>query len=112
MTKKYRIKASEGFSEDTTRGNKGAYGELLVCADLLKKGYSVFRAIGPNSPIDIIALKDGKIEMIDVKSGTKNINGTLAFPKKPGGLIDGAIYVVVVGDEIHYLFGSDEENSG
>jgi len=50
-------------------GNKGAINELLVCLDLLKKGYDVFRAVSPSSSCDLIVLKDKKLFRVEVTSG-------------------------------------------
>jgi hypothetical protein len=37
-------------------GAKGAMGELLVSLDLMKRGYSVFRAVSPETPFDLVAV--------------------------------------------------------
>lgn len=48
----------------------GAYGELVVCADLLKRGFHVFRSISPDSPCDLVVMtRAGRVLRIEVKSG-------------------------------------------
>lgn len=47
---------------------KGAHNELIACAWLLKNGYEVFRNVSPHGLIDILAIKEGSLTKIDVKS--------------------------------------------
>lgn len=49
--------------------HKGAENELLACAWLLKKGYSVLRNVSPWGPVDLVAVEEatGKTILIDVK---------------------------------------------
>jgi hypothetical protein len=49
--------------------HKGAHSELTACAWLLRQGYEVFRNVSQHGLIDIIAIKDGKTLLLDVKSG-------------------------------------------
>lgn len=49
--------------------HKGAYGELIACAWLLRNGYEVFRNVSPHGYADIVAVKDGIATFIDVKTG-------------------------------------------
>ncbi len=58
----------ENFSTST----KGAISELVVAADLLDRGYSVFRSVSPNSPIDLVVLKSGRLQKVEVKTGKIN----------------------------------------
>jgi hypothetical protein len=46
----------------------GAIGELIVAADLLKKGYHVFRSCSPSCPCDLAILKDEKLFRVEVKT--------------------------------------------
>ena len=51
-------------------GTKGAAAELRVAADLMMRGYHVFRALSPACPCDLIAYRDGEPPIrIEVKSG-------------------------------------------
>lgn len=52
-------------------GKVGAIAELLVCADLMKQGYQVFRAVSQSSDFDLVAIKNGKTNTIEVRSGTE-----------------------------------------
>lgn len=48
-------------------GGVGAVGELLVAADLMLKGYDVFRNLSPNGLADLVALKNDRVWRIQVK---------------------------------------------
>jgi hypothetical protein len=50
------------------RGNKGAYNELLATTWLLQNGYYVFRNVSPHGLVDLIAMKDNQLILIDVKA--------------------------------------------
>jgi len=72
----------ERFS-DVSGGTVGAMSELIVSVDLMKKGYSVFRAISPACFCDIIAVKNGKMLKVEVRTAYKNlVTGNLSFPTK------------------------------
>lgn len=61
----------------------GAISEIVVCADLLEKGFSVFRSLSPSCFCDVIAVKDNKLHKIEVRTAYKNpISGNLTFPTK------------------------------
>lgn len=47
----------------------GAMGELIVCSDLLSKGYHVFRNVSQHGPCDIVIIKDNKCFRVEVKTG-------------------------------------------
>lgn len=50
----------------------GAIAELVVCADLLRHGYDVFRSMSANAACDVIAgTDDGRLCRIEVKSAVK-----------------------------------------
>ena len=50
------------------RSDVGATSELLVCADLLGRGFEVFRAVSPSTSCDLIALKHGRCVRIQVRT--------------------------------------------
>ena len=49
----------------------GAACELIVCADLIRKGYEVFRNVCGTGAADIIALKDSRTIGIEVRQAKK-----------------------------------------
>lgn len=72
----------------------GAISELEVAAYLMKQGYSVFRALSPACFCDLIAIKDGEIISLEVRTGYRSLTGNLAYPTKVRGNVDMyAIYV-------------------
>lgn len=60
-------------------GTVGAVSELVVCADLLKRGYEVFRAVSPSCSCDLAILKEGKLHRVEVRTAT-------TYEKKDGTL--------------------------
>jgi hypothetical protein len=57
-------------------GQRGALSELIVCCDLLSKGFQVFRPVSPHSPCDILILTpDWKTVRVEVKTATPNKDG-------------------------------------
>ncbi len=59
-------------SPDLDRGEIGAMGELRVSADLIARGYYVFRNLSPTGPFDLAAYRNGKLLRIEVRSGLKH----------------------------------------
>lgn len=59
----------------------GAIAELEVSADLLKKGYAVFRSVSPACSCDLIAMKDRKVLRVEVKTGYQNKDGKIQSNK-------------------------------
>jgi hypothetical protein len=50
-------------------GTVGAIAELRVAADLLGKGFEVFRALSQSCSCDLAILRDGKLVRVEVRSG-------------------------------------------
>lgn len=70
-------------SECVASGTVGAISELLVCADLMKRGYAVFRALSPSCFCDAVAIKGEKIIRVEIRTGYKNtLTGNFQFPTK------------------------------
>lgn len=64
-------------------GTVGALSEILVSADLLKKGYAVFRSLSPACFCDLIAIKGDEMKKIEVRTGYKMVHSNkIFFPKK------------------------------
>jgi hypothetical protein len=58
-------------------GTVGAIAELLVSADLLSRGYHVFRAMSPSSPCDLLVMKDSLSARVEVRRVTRDREGNL-----------------------------------
>lgn len=61
---KGRIYGKPGMSPATY----GALSELRVSCDLIDRGYSVFRALSPNAPCDLVVIKAHQVLRVEVKS--------------------------------------------
>lgn len=56
--------------------------ELIVCADLMQKGFDVFIAASPSSYCDLIAKKeDGVLYEVEVRTGYITQGGSTAFAR-------------------------------
>lgn len=69
-------------------GDVGAWGELVVSADLMRRGYCVFRAFSPSCPCDLIAMRDGKLLRVEVTKGRRYVKGGSHFIPHPAERYD------------------------
>ena len=69
-------------------GTVGAMSELAVSMDLMKKGYSVFRALSPACFCDVIAVKGEQVLKIEIRTGYIAYNGKLSYPDNVRGTVD------------------------
>jgi hypothetical protein len=76
-----KIRQGEIIAENVSSTTLGAASELFVSASLMRKGFHIFRALSGSCPWDIIAMKDGSMYSIEVKTGYYNLNGTLNYYK-------------------------------
>jgi Holliday junction resolvase len=53
----------------------GAINELRVAGDLMTKGYEVFRALSPACSCDLVALKNGVLSRIEVRTAYRSRTG-------------------------------------
>lgn len=83
----------------------GAIGKMQVCADLLSKGYEVFRAVSASCSCDIAILKDGKMLRIEARTGYRSkASGKLLYPKKSHDGGRSEHHAIILGpNEIVYL---------
>lgn len=90
--------------EDTAKLNSGKVGamhEMLVCCDLLKKGYDVFRAVSQSSSCDMVVLKEGKVIRVEVTTGGFTATGKVTHPSKDFSRFD-LLAIVLHTGEIRY----------
>lgn len=71
-----------------TTGTTGAISELVVSAELMRRGYAVFRSLSPSCFCDLIAHKDGRQYRVEVRTGYRAQTGKLGFPRNTHGEID------------------------
>ncbi len=102
VREKYRAMNPLSFPAfDTTA--KGAYSELVVCTDLIRRGYSVFRSLSLCSECDVVAIRNGEIVRVEVKTAHKSSSGKIMHPgiKHQIGKFD-VLALVVSDTEIFY----------
>lgn len=58
----------------------GTIAELVVCADLIKRGYDVFRAVSPSSGADLVAIKNENKVFVEVRTAQVSQSGKLSYP--------------------------------
>lgn len=86
-------------------GTSGAISELIAGADLLRRGYDVFRALSPACSCDLIAQRGGELLRIEVRTGRRLAAGGLDYSKNAtdAGRFDHYCIVVDAGKEIVYV---------
>lgn len=84
--------------------SRGAVCELLVCADLLARNYEVFRAQSPACSCDLVGRGKGDLFRVEVRAGTRNLDGKLCYPwnQKDHGRSD-LVAVVEPNGHITYI---------
>lgn len=69
---------AEGIARrNMTRVGSGAFAELTVCADLLRRGYFVYRSVSPTSGCDIVVDCGGRLLRVEVKTAKPSKDGRL-----------------------------------
>ena len=66
---------------DLAKRHSGAHNELVATVWLLRQGYEVFRNVSMHGAVDLVAIKDGKVELFDVKKSSYQNDGTITRPK-------------------------------
>jgi xanthine/CO dehydrogenase XdhC/CoxF family maturation factor len=77
--------------------HQGAHSELVAAAWLRDHGYEVFRNMSAFGPIDIVGIKNGVIELFDVKTGS----GGQTLSAEAQDL--GVKVLIVDGDQVRIL---------
>lgn len=80
----------------------GAVSELLVCADLLAKGYAVFRALSPACVCDLAILSGQTLLRVEVTTAYLLKSGKRMAPKKDPSNYDVLAHVISATGEIVY----------
>ena len=79
----------------------GAISELVVAADLLQRGYQVFRALSPSSSCDLAILLGMNLLRVEVTTGSVSASGNLIYPKHEVDNFD--IMAIYVQGKIIYV---------
>ncbi|SRR5258706_3016761 len=91
----------DGVSVSTSTA--GAICELIASADLLKKGYEVFRAVSSSCSCDLIAMKEKKYIRVEVRKGSVGKNGTLYLACTRVSKERADMAALVVDDKVIYI---------
>lgn len=96
-----------------TTGTIGAISELMACADLMKNGYEVFRAMSPSSNSDVIGIKDGIVHLYEVRTGnysetSKGILLTWSNVRSEGKEM---LVITFRDNKVHHIPGSETGRS-
>lgn len=86
----------------------GVMAELLACADLMKKGFELYRAVSPSSYSDLIAIKDSITYPIEVRTGYyKTKEGRQSETHCPIHKIIGKVLIIIThcDNKVHYPYG-------
>ena len=70
------------YSNKIPSGTVGAIHELIVCCDLMRKGFDVYRSLSQSCPCDLAVVKDGKLLRIEVTTAHKSSTGKNLHPSK------------------------------
>jgi len=96
-------KKDDNVAKNVTSNNKGNIGELLACADLLRKGYYVFRSVCTNNPCDLVIF-DGKnkIFLVEVKTVYINMAGEITNPPTDKNIFHILAKVILAENRVVY----------
>lgn len=84
----------------TSPSTVGAIHELEVCADLLKRGFDVFRSVSPNCSCDIVVIFNKQFVRVEVTTGSRSGTGRISAPGKNVTQFD--TLAIVIGGQIEY----------
>lgn len=97
----YQIGLSPELLDGVAPSTIGAISEMLVCADLLKRRYEVYRAISPACSSDLVIHKNGKLERVEVRTSRLGLNGEAKCAAPKAGRFD-ILAMVLRSGEITY----------
>ncbi len=90
------------YYKNMDKGSVGAMHEMIVCCDLLKHGYNVFRNVAPTGKCDLIIHRfGGSILRVEV-TGYRLNRGGIVYPKKEHKGFDILAICVASSAEIVY----------
>lgn len=89
-------------TNNLSTGTVGAIAELVVCSELMRNGFEVFRAVSPSSNSDLLAVKGDNIYKIEVRTGRYSKSGRVFWPTRDS---EGKSVIVVTHSDckIHYI---------
>lgn len=102
---------------DLSKNSLGALSELRACADLVDKGWNVYRAVTPDNEADLVISKGSVMKRIEVRTGSySQATGALQYPRRPVDAQRSDHYAIVAstekGFDIHYIPELEPEGIG
>jgi hypothetical protein len=89
-------------------GVKGAISELIVCADLLSKGFEVYRAVSQSSKSDLaIVIQPNTAYRVEVTTGYYSRLGRVVHSSKLASQFDLLAVYVPADQSLHYFSNLD-----
>lgn len=79
---------------------KAAVGEMAAAADLMCRGFFVYRCLSQTGPFDLLAYKEGRMLRIEVRCGVLDKQGQARCSTPAPGRYD--VLAVVLSDRIEY----------
>jgi hypothetical protein len=84
-----------------TTGNIGTIGELGVAADLLKRGYDVFKSVSQSCWTDLVIYAKDRFQSVEVKTGSRTTTGRLVYGKPY--ITTDIVAILLPNNEIVYI---------
>jgi hypothetical protein len=80
-TERTKILSGQGHFSGSglSSGEIGAIGELFVCADLLGKGYEVFRSVSPTCSCDLVIFDGCSLLRVEVRTGCRSMDDRIRY---------------------------------
>lgn len=92
--------------ESLSKNARGSWGEIVVIADLIRKGYYVFKSVMSNCPCDVIAMKNNRLYRVEITLAKRVPDGVRFYAKHNSKNYD-ILALVYETSDIEYI----EENS-
>lgn len=102
LHKQYLI-ANPQKNHSLPTGAVGAASEMIVCVDLINKGWEVFRAVSPASPCDLLIMRDGELLRVEVKTGSFSKGTNVPFYPRPKHSDAYDLLAIALGQEVRYF---------
>lgn len=77
-----RYHKNNGRASGINTASVGALHEMLVSADLMKRGFYVFRALSPSCPCDLIVMHGKTVLRVEVTTGYAILSGKIMSPRR------------------------------
>ena len=88
-------------NQTLSSGVVGGMHEMLVCVDLLRRNFFVYRSVTQSAPFDLMAFKDGKYYSVEVTTGNYTASGGFYRPVKDASKFD-VLAIVMHDGKIFY----------